>query len=189
MNLYEAILKDVFKSNEVDRESEKVKNDAEIISVGKKLQTLVLKNLEGVIDDDTYQSTKEILQNQKNEYLVRKESLKNLPDDFSNYLTFGFSLIGNLSHYYANAEVNTKKKIVGSIFPEKIYFENNSYRTTKVNAVIELLFNAGKAFTNKDRSEISDLSTMAPINTTLSNQFQKDLQIMYSLKAVLKVNL
>ncbi|HEX8277411.1 MAG TPA: recombinase family protein [Segetibacter sp.] len=162
LELYDVILKDVFKSNEIDREEEKAKNAAELVAIEKKLQTLVLKNLDGIIDDDTYQSTKEVLQNQKNEYLVKKETLKNLPDDFSKYLTYGFSLIGNLSHYYTNAEVKTKKKIIGSIFPEKIFFENNSYRTTKINSVIELLFNAGATFRNKNRSEISDLSTVAP---------------------------
>ena len=55
------ILRDVFKSNEVDRQSEKIKNAAEIAGIDKKLQTLVLKNLDGVIDDDTYQATKEVL--------------------------------------------------------------------------------------------------------------------------------
>jgi len=79
----------------------------------------VLKNLEGVIDDDTYQETKKFLQAQKNEYVVRRDALKSLPDDFSNYLSYGFSLIGNLSHYYLNSDVKTKKKLIDSIFSQK----------------------------------------------------------------------
>jgi len=94
--------------------------------------------------------------------LLLQCGLKSLPNDFSSYLSYGFSLVGNLSHYYSNADVKTKKKLIGSIFPEKIYFENNSYRTTKMNAVIELLFNARAGFTNKNRPENSDLSTVAP---------------------------
>ncbi len=162
LELYSHILKDVFKSNEIDRNSEIRKADGELASIENKIQILVSKNIDGVIDDDTYRKTKDIFQNQKNDCLARKQVLKTLPDQLSNYLSYGLSFIGNLSSYYGNADLNTKKKIIGSIFPEKIYFEENSYRTTKINSVIELICNADAGFRNRKRSENSDQSTVAP---------------------------
>lgn len=162
LQLYNAILKDVFKTNEVDRDAEGQRCRDEISNIKGKLEKLVFKNLEGIIDDETYKRTKDLLYQQRNELEVKKGHLENLPDAFDSYVANGFSLVGKLSHYYVNAELNTKKKIIGSIFPEKIYFENDRYRTTKLNQVIELLFNTGAGSIKKDRPNVSGLSTLAP---------------------------
>jgi hypothetical protein len=76
----------------------------------------VLKNLKGVIEDDTYLSTKLLLENQKNDHLATRRSLSSFSDQLTIYLGYGFSLIGKLSHYYQQAQLSTKKKMIGSIF-------------------------------------------------------------------------
>ena len=44
-----------------------------------------------------------------------------------------------MKEYYTNADLDIKQKIVGSIFPEKIIFYENKYRTTQTNELLLLL--------------------------------------------------
>ncbi len=48
----------------------------------------------------------------------------------------GLSILTQLSYYYNHAPIHLKQKIIGSIFPEKLIFNGNKYRTTKVNSFI-----------------------------------------------------
>ncbi len=56
------------------------------------------------------------------------------------------------------------QKLIGSIFPEKIYFENNSYRTTKINAVIEFICNLDKGLNENCLAFFARHSSSAPLN-------------------------
>jgi site-specific DNA recombinase len=55
-------------------------------------------------------------------------------------------LLRNLSQYYVSASLSVKQKIIGSIFSEKLVFENNAYRTISFNKTIELICRTGKDF-------------------------------------------
>ena len=50
----------------------------------------------------------------------------------------------NLDRLYFQANLAEKKRIIGSIFPEKIIFDGKNCRTTKLNEVIALIVNTGK---------------------------------------------
>jgi hypothetical protein len=42
------------------------------------------------------------------------------------------SLLGNLAQAFIDGDLYTKHQIIGSIFPEKLTFENNQYRTIRL---------------------------------------------------------
>jgi len=60
---------------------------------------------------------------------------------FMEYMSFGVSILSNLSYYYTSATLENKQKILGSIFPEKLIFGENTYRTAEPNELIDLLIN------------------------------------------------
>ena len=55
------------------------------------------------------------------------------------HFAYGITFLTHLPFYYDNAPIELKHKIVGSIFPEKLIFENEKYRTTKTNSLISLI--------------------------------------------------
>ena len=60
--------------------------------------------------------------------------------------------IGNISKLdvlYANGSVAQRRKIIGSIFPEKLTFDGNNFRTTKVNEIITYLSLVSKDLQSK----------------------------------------
>ena len=40
---------------------------------------------------------------------------------------------------YKNGEIGLKREIIGSIFPEKLSFDGEQHRTTRVNEVVSLI--------------------------------------------------
>lgn len=147
--LYKKILEDIFKEGELDREQEKIKLASEIKTIDERINTAALKNLDGIWSDEQYRTIVTALENQKINLKVKLNELKNIAPEFDTYLRQSTTLLGNLKDYYKSSDYQTQKALIGSIFPEKIFFEKNSYRTTKTNVVIEYIFNINKELDEK----------------------------------------
>ena len=59
---------------------------------------------------------------------------------------------------YESGEVETKRKIIGSIFPEKLIFTGFAYQTTRVNYAVQLIYSMDKDFTEKENGTSVDIS-------------------------------
>jgi site-specific DNA recombinase len=73
-----------------------------------------------------------------------------------------FNTLSNLETLYQDGDLKTKHRIIGSIFPEKLVFNGNNYRTARINEAVELIYNVGQGFSeNKNgQTEVNfDLST------------------------------
>jgi site-specific DNA recombinase len=73
-----------------------------------------------------------------------------------------FNTLSNLETLYQDGDLKTKRRIIGSIFPEKLVFNGNNYRTARVNEAVELIYSVGQGFSeNKNgQTEVNfDLST------------------------------
>jgi hypothetical protein len=55
-------------------------------------------------------------------------------------------VLTNLDRYYVAKNTEVKQRIIGSMFPEKLYFENGQYRTTKVNEAVSIFTSDSKVF-------------------------------------------
>lgn len=52
------------------------------------------------------------------------------------YLNVGFSLLRGLDKFYEEGDLEVKQLIISSIFPEKLVYEENQYRTNRINEVV-----------------------------------------------------
>ncbi|MBK9381489.1 MAG: recombinase family protein [Chitinophagaceae bacterium] len=162
LELFQAILNDTFTSSGIDREIEKGKLKIGITQIDDRLEKAAMKNLDGIWDDETFLKSKQRLESQKNELMVRLQGLNMMAPQFDTYLGNSIQLLSNLGSFYSDCDSPTRKKLIGSIFPEKIYFENNEYRTTELNEVIELLFSLDKGSNENSLANNARLSSVAP---------------------------
>ena len=44
-----------------------------------------------------------------------------------------------MDQYYTAADLAVKQQIISSMYPEKLIFENNEYRTPRINEVVKLI--------------------------------------------------
>ena len=60
-------------------------------------------------------------------------------------LHYAISLISNLEMLMEEAPTYVKQGILGSIFPKKLYFEKNNYRTPQLNSVVKIIYQETKS--------------------------------------------
>ena len=80
-------------------------------------------------------------------------------------LNKAFTALSQLDELYLLADVKTKRSITGSIYPEKVVFDGFQYRTTRLNEVVELIYNVDKGFRKKETGQNEknfDLSSVVP---------------------------
>jgi site-specific DNA recombinase len=162
IELYLMVLEEEFKNGGADREAEKIRLRNEIGRLEESLNNAAVKNINGVIDDDRYIKVKNDLEAKKTEFQVRLDSLNALPPEFSNYVQNSTALASNLIGYYEGVTSDIQKKLAGSIITGKLYFENKTYRTTKINEAIEAMLSMGKGFNENCPAKNARQSSMAP---------------------------
>jgi site-specific DNA recombinase len=162
LTLYHYILEDVFNSDNTSREAEKIKLKAEIAGVEKRLDSLQVKFLDDFVSPAEYKVLKSTLTGRRNDLLGQLVTVNSMDREFSTYLSYGLSLLGNVSKYYSTATTEVKSKMVGSIFPENVTYQNKKYRTTKMNEVFALICSTDKAFRKQKPSTKAGLSSLAP---------------------------
>lgn len=137
--LFKAILLDTYKEAVKDIEGVKKGIDRQIAEIEKNKMKLVEKFIEDKIAEEQY---KMLLNKYESEYSILKiEKAKygSHNEDLEKYLSFGISLLANLDIYYNRSSIDTKVKLLGSYFTEKLVFENGKFRTLPFNEIIRLI--------------------------------------------------
>jgi len=102
--------------------------------------------LDGLLDMKEYQSIKGRLEPEINRLISKVDTAgqqsKNVSEN--DIIRFGFYFLNNLDKLFTIADLKGKRTIIGSMFPQNLIFENNSYRTTSEDNVLLLLAAMGK---------------------------------------------
>jgi site-specific DNA recombinase len=138
MKLYAKILKEKLKENNSDERKEQEKRGNEIVKQNQRLKNAKDLMLDGEISSFEYKEMR-IEITEKIRLLSNDMANANGDKHYDRKLDSCLELLLNLSKYYQQSDTSTKQKIVGSIFPEKLIFENKKYRTAKINSVIPLI--------------------------------------------------
>ena len=144
LNLFELILKDKFENSEKSNKS-LVKNiDTKIKTLTNRKSILLDKCLDGHINDETYGLKDVELSSEIEQLKYEREQLNDYEKDAMEFTKFGIHIIKNLGSFFEKATVNTKQKLLSSIFKEKLVFDGEKYRTPILNKGIELISNSIK---------------------------------------------
>jgi site-specific DNA recombinase len=73
----------------------------------------------------------------------------------------GINALLQLDHIYEVAEMDKKRDIISSMFPEKLHFENNSLRTGRVNEAVKHIYMANKALALNKKGQSRIKSTLS----------------------------
>lgn len=139
IKLYSEIIKDVFSESNTEQNKRILQVDKEISLNTDKLNKIDNLLIEGKIDDLTHKRmTVDV--NQKLKNLAAEKSQTGLMDsDYHRYLNYGFNILRDLDKYYLEADIEIKGKLLSSVFPGRLVYENGNYRTNGANNIISLL--------------------------------------------------
>ena len=160
-DLYMAILEDTFKSNEGDRKKQIQGLKERVHDQEEKITRCDEMLLNRDIDRETHQR---MLLKLKEEIAILKRKIEveeSTETGFIKYCRFGIPLLSNLSGFYQTASVEIKQKLLGSIFPAKLHFREDSYRTTPLNAALALILQKNKGLENEKTGQILFTETLS----------------------------
>lgn len=164
--LYKEILNKVFHGEEKGRMKRLGQIKTELETLSARLISMEEKFLDDLIDASTYNSMKKRAREKVHELQTEKEGIQNMKKDIEEYLKLGISFLHGVDVFYANASVDLKKKIISSIFPEKLIFLKKSYRTFFIDELISLIISKhrpSKRLKIKHPAISGGKSNMAPL--------------------------
>ncbi|CAN5833750.1 recombinase family protein [soil metagenome] len=137
--LYLAVLKDIQDKREGSREDARASVQREIEALEEKLTNAAEKLVDGSLPQTAYARLAERYETQKRELQDRLRALSEDASDLLRNAQYGLSLLADLPRYYQSAGIEAKDRIIGSIFPANLVFEEGAYRTPEVAESIRLL--------------------------------------------------
>ena len=157
-NLYMAVMDDIFRTKEGDRENEIARFQKNLAEIESKLLKIDEMYVEDKLEKDSYQRMKASTKDEIQRLQTQISRLTSTDTNFMKYCRYGMSLLGNLDFHYSQASPYVRKKLLGSIFTGKLVFENGNYRTTGLNDAVALMGLFQKELGNKkaERLTISD---------------------------------
>ncbi len=159
--LYLAVMDDIFKTEEGDRE----KDIKRLEKAAKDKEHMLVKAAEKLVTGDLDKWGYNTLRNNLSKEIagLKKQiiDLQGTDDAFGTYLKYGMTLLGNLKGYYTDAELEGKQKFLGLIFPEKLVYEGGKYRTKEQSTFLELFCCMGKGFEGSKKKKSGDLAELS----------------------------
>ena len=127
-----------------------------------------IENLKDKVADnempvDEYLSIKKKCDENISKLKKKLVELKLIDFNLKEYVDVSAGIIEKLPEYLSGADLTAKQQIIGSICPEKLIFEENQYRTIRLNDVIDWIYTKGNG---SGRSK----TRLAPIFGSQSNQ-------------------
>ncbi len=165
VNLYKRVLEKLFEKEDLYRRDEiqRIKKEIEKLEGRKSnLQSLIL---DGKITAEDYNDMKRKVEKDLILIKNRLNGLQDEPSPYKTYISKTVPMLENLTGYYKAADGQTKKKILGCIFSEKLVFEKGKVATTPFTEPIQVLFKIAKVLQgSKNKKEVENdlLSTLAP---------------------------
>ena len=142
LKLYETVLLDIRGDVMMELKNE-IRHVQHLLSEKRKqivdVEDLMVRDTRHV---DRYSKILSRYEEEEHELELRVEILETQNRaDIKPKLHYVISLINNVVMYINDAPLEVKFKLIGSMFPEKIEFDGKSYRTKKLNMVLDLIYN------------------------------------------------
>jgi site-specific DNA recombinase len=158
-SLFELMLKDKFDTSDKSTKSMMKSIDINIKKFEDKKEVLLDKLLEVAITNDMFNSKNAELENKISQLIIDKNQLNDYEKDSLEFIRFGIHILKNLGEFFEKATVNTKQKLLSSIFNKKLVFDGEKYRTPILNRGLELItrsINALEVVKNKNERQSFD---------------------------------
>ena len=102
-----------------------------------------------------YRDIKNLYEPEIEKLLKRKQELKLVDDNLINYINTVTKGLRTLPVYYQTASLSTKQRIISSMYPEKLVYENRTYRTPAINEAVRIISKPEAAFSGLEEEQVS----------------------------------
>ena len=140
VDLFKLILEEKFNQSEASTIKQSKSLNSKIEKIDERRTKLLNTLLDGVIDNETYKESNELLTKDKSEAIQGLENLKSHKNELKEYVNFGAYMMENIKELYHRVDVRLKDKLLSSILNEKLVFLNKKYRTPKFKEAFSFIY-------------------------------------------------
>lgn len=146
---YNRVIADVFISKNIGQSTRVKKIKEEINTNMDRLKSAQQLLLDGGLELLEYKGIKKRYED-SNAGLTRElSSTETADNNFLKYLKYDVGLIKGIDQYYVCSSITTKQRVTGAFFPNRLIYDNEGVRTSKLNEVVSLLCPSGAGFLEK----------------------------------------
>jgi site-specific DNA recombinase len=115
------------------------------------------------LEADDYKAIKRECESQLQQLEARLAAMQLMKGDVPAMLDSAVELLCEIDSVYQVATTERKRDVVGSMFPGKLQFDGESFRTARLNEAASLIFNLGAAFSEKEKGTNTLFSGVVPL--------------------------
>ena len=158
LELYKEIIKDLKNENksEILKEISKLKND--LTTEENRLLSIDTNFMDGKISGEDYMRMKASIDERKFNINSRLTLLQPGNSDLENKFDYAIDVIRNMDVILSTGKAEHKIQLIGSMFPEKIQFDGENYRTNSYNKVLEYIFQETNVLKGEKKEETDEKS-------------------------------
>ncbi len=149
LQLYKEVISSTLKSKTRLQRNEVTQLSAQLDEANKRLSKARDLLLAGDIEADDYRTIKSETEEKIHRLEARLTAFVTETTNIEPLLNKAISNISQLDVLYTNGSITQKRKIISSVFPEKLTFDGIQYRTNRVNEAISLMCLIGKQLEDK----------------------------------------
>jgi hypothetical protein len=115
---------------------------------------------------------------------VKLNAMTYQPDNLDVILKKGLDNLFHLSEIYESGSIIEKRQVIGSVYPEKLTFDGDQLRTTRINEAVRLIYTLDKELAEKEKGQslnLETLSSQVALAGRFSNHFAGDLKRLAGL--------
>jgi len=160
-DLYKMILDDVLHEKDVEQKSTFSDGEKKYKEISQRLEKLQDKLIDGVVTNDDYLQIKTRYEAEKNKIELNLKQFRTDDRSMQIKLNKCYKVLSQLDELYEKANHDNKKRLVSSIFPDKIIFDGKKSRTPRMNEVLRLATLIDKASEEKKTGQSTEKSTLS----------------------------
>ncbi len=181
---YCAVINSVYKQRHVQFNNDIKKMSDRLTEIQTGLQKARNKFMIDEITRNEYHDFKKDCESQMEKIEARLFALSSQTEKIDGILRKAVENLENLEELYDAGDNLRKRKLLSSMFPEKLVFDGVNFRTNRLNEAVELKFNVGKGFSENKNGQTEgkiDLSTSVARPVLLSNYLLNDLRLLATM--------
>jgi site-specific DNA recombinase len=145
-DVYVINLKEAYSEKTKSQQSDRKQLLSEIDELNNRLRKAREMLADQVLDPDDYRELKLDCTNKITVLEAKLAGSSQSEKSISGLLDQAMSNLNRLDTLYEQGTVALKRQIIGSIYPEKLTFDGNQYRTNRLNEAVRLIYTMDKDF-------------------------------------------
>jgi DNA invertase Pin-like site-specific DNA recombinase len=184
--LYKLVVKEVYQETNKGNKAEQQRIKTELRRLQERIEKARELLMADSIDAADYKTVKTKCEQEIVQLEAKWAEITRQQPDIEPLMTKAISLLGKMDLLYKQSDIIWKRDLIGSIFPEKLTFDGSTYRTTRLNEAVRLIYSMGEGLSEKEMGQFSDFSELShkviPI-VHFSNLFLMDIRKLAALAA------